>query len=415
MYRNMPKHKPERRAKPKDEDEDTSGATNAAYIFDIAGQASSAPGTGDGLLAAMGSNNSVQVYQATTLALEHRLEGHTDIVSGVKFAHTNPSMLYSSSLDGTIRCCDLRVSNKKPAQILKGYEGDQFFSLDVNCDDTVVCGGCQKRMPDTNVVFWDSRTGQIMHTYPDSHSDDITQVNFHPSIPHKLASGSTDGLISIFDVRQSDEDDAVENVLNTESSVSRIGWYGPNSDKLYCVTHVETLQLWDADEADQIGNFEDIKDYSGKELDHHAPVATIKHMKDKEVATETDDGTKKSSALGPDYLVDCYWDAQQQKLLLAGGLHSGRLNVYKVKRKKKTLKPLYSLGDGHLSTIRCLHWQDKTQSLVTGGEDGLLCLWKPGVDLEKETKDLSLTSQAMPGKASSSVRTRLRLHTKKPY
>ncbi|XP_078688689.1 WD repeat-containing protein 89-like isoform X1 [Branchiostoma floridae x Branchiostoma belcheri] len=413
----MPKHKPEKKPGPKYEDTSGAGTTSAAYIFDIAGQASSSdPGTEGGLLAAMGSNNSVQVYQAATLALKHRLEGHTDIVSGVKFAHTNPSMLYSSSLDGTIRCCDLRVDNKKPALVLKGSEGDQFCSLDVNCDDTIVCGGCQKRMPDTNLVLWDSRTGQIVHTYPDSHSDDITQVKFHPYMPHKMATGSTDGLISIFDVRQSDEDDAVENVLNTESSVSRIGWYGPNTDKLYCVTHVETLQLWDTDEADQIGNFEDIKDYSGKELDHHAPVATIKHMKDKEVTTETDDVTRKSNTLGAvDYLVDCLWDAQQQKLLLAGGLHSGRLNVYKVKRKKKTLKPLYSLGDGHLSTIRCLHWQDKTQSLVTGGEDGLLCLWKPGVDLDKETEDLSLTSQPVSRKASSSVRTRLRLHTKKPY
>jgi WD40 repeat protein len=45
------------------------------------------------------------------------------------------------------------------------------------------------------------------------------QVCFHPTKQDTLASGSTDGLINIFDVSKSCEEDALQQSLNTESSV----------------------------------------------------------------------------------------------------------------------------------------------------------------------------------------------------
>jgi WD40 repeat protein len=47
----------------------------------------------------------------------------------------------------------------------------------------------------------------------------ILQVCFHPTKQDMLASGSTDGLINIFDVSKSCEEEALQQSLNTESSV----------------------------------------------------------------------------------------------------------------------------------------------------------------------------------------------------
>lgn len=58
-----------------------------------------------------------------------------------------------------------------------------------------------------------------MGAYSDSHDDDVTQVKFHPENKDILASGSTDGLVNIFNVSESSEDDALQMTLNTESSV----------------------------------------------------------------------------------------------------------------------------------------------------------------------------------------------------
>lgn len=51
--------------------------------------------------------------------------------------------------------------------------------------------------------------------------DDITCLTFHPAKRNVLASGSTDGLMNMFDLIQSSEDLALTCSLNTESSVVR--------------------------------------------------------------------------------------------------------------------------------------------------------------------------------------------------
>lgn len=44
-------------------------------------------------------------------------------------------------------------------------------------------------------------------------------MKFHPSQPDSLATGSTDGLVCVFDISQTSEDDAILWTFNTESSV----------------------------------------------------------------------------------------------------------------------------------------------------------------------------------------------------
>lgn len=80
-------------------------------------------------------------------------------------------------------------------------------------------------------MFWDIRYKKHEIHYPlssklnflggywESHTDDITWLAFHPTMENALTSGSTDGLINIFDLKKSSEDEALKHSLNTESSV----------------------------------------------------------------------------------------------------------------------------------------------------------------------------------------------------
>lgn len=51
--------------------------------------------------------------------------------------------------------------------------------------------------------------------------DDITSLAFHNNKRDSLLSGSTDGLINVFDLTETTEDSALTYSLNTESSVVR--------------------------------------------------------------------------------------------------------------------------------------------------------------------------------------------------
>ena len=71
----------------------------------------------------------------------------------------------------------------------------------------------EKNENDALLVFWDIRNPDLpIGYYKESHSDDIVSLSFNDD--HFLMSGSVDGLITLYDIRQSSEDDAILNVLN---------------------------------------------------------------------------------------------------------------------------------------------------------------------------------------------------------
>lgn len=72
---------------------------------------------------------------------------------------------------------------------------------------------------DSYLMFWDVRYAKILGAYWESHSDDVTAVRFHPSQVHSLSSGSTDGLLNVFNLMEPAEDDALLYSFNTNSSV----------------------------------------------------------------------------------------------------------------------------------------------------------------------------------------------------
>ncbi|KAK3603888.1 hypothetical protein CHS0354_042898 [Potamilus streckersoni] len=328
--------------------------TEDDYVLGMAAQTGNG---GECILAATSSNYMIRLFNLANLASKGSIEGHEGVITGVSFGHEEPDLLYSSSLDKTVRCWDTRSDLKKAVQTFEGYEktNNLFTSFDVNCNDWLLCAGMEAAAhSDTYLLFWDRRKGEVMGYYSESHQDDVTQVSFHPTDPDRMATGSTDGLICIFDLTQSSEDDAILSTLNSQSSVAKIGWIGEKYTNIYCVTHTNTLHVWDAVEGDNVLEMIDIVE----QLDKPSRI---------------------------DYLVDCL-PYTSQEVYLVTGTYSGDIRLFEVNGTDKALQELSTLTGGHKSTIRCSIWNQNLQRLITGGEDSLLCMWSPDNQQQAKTQ-----------------------------
>jgi len=166
------------------------------------------------------------------------------------------------------------------------------LSFDLNSSEQVLAAGTELVEFDASIHFFDARssTSTLLKTYSESHSDDITNVKFHPTNPARLMTGSVDGLICQFDLTDMDEDEGLLVVSNTGASINKIGYFGPQSEYIYCLSHMETLSLWNSEEADAIHQFGDIRGVS-----------------------------KPAMGLTVDYGIDCQYEPESGRLYLLSG------------------------------------------------------------------------------------------------
>lgn len=130
-------------------------------------------------------------------------------------------------------------------------------------------------------------------------------------MPTLLASGSTDGLVNVFDIAApdgaDDPEDCLIHTLNSESSVSKVGFFGPEGEYLYGLTHTETFLMWHAI----------ARDTDEPELISHFPAL-------REAAHE--------AGCPLDYLVDCIYQPESQRLFMVGGTFSGEMALFHVSK-----------------------------------------------------------------------------------
>lgn len=349
------------------------------YLLDVALQPA-------GLLAVSCSNFTIHLHNKDTLSLVGEYRGHSGPLCGVVFSHTSPDFLYSCSADGTVRGWDVRRPGTDAVQVFKSNPSHRYSSFDLSCSDTLLCGGTEQvNDEDSFLVFWDVRKpgGRLLGVYSESHSDDVTQVTFHPQDKDRLASGSTDGLVNVFDLSRGAEEEALLSTCNSDSSAGFVCWSGANYTQLLCLSHDEGLHLWDL-----------------SQLDTDEPL-TIFSTSDARSLTLTPDGG------GVDYLVGGRWLEEAQKLLVVGGKNSGELHLMEC--DDGGLRLLRSLEGGHASTVRCFLWDAAEEALVTAGEDAQLLLWKPG-------GEEALTSGKRESmKSESALRLKSRPHKKHGY
>eukprot|EP00041_Stephanoeca_diplocostata_P032115 m.1020316 g.1020316 ORF g.1020316 m.1020316 type:complete len:288 (-) comp24087_c0_seq79:353-1216(-) len=229
---------------------------------------------------------------------------------------------------------------------------------DINCSDQVICVGSNlvNNVDDKDaiVALWDVRATEPSAVITEAHSDDVTEVRFHPARGNVFATGSTDGLVNICDMAQlPDEDEVILHTLNSDSSMARLGFFGPEGEYLYGLTHVESYFIWHAFPQDD--------------------------SEDSEVIVEIPDLRERLSAQGipADYCIDSMYDQHSQRLYLLAGTNTGDVNVLHV--NKDGLALAATLHGGHNAIVRSMLWGQNAgdDTFVSAGEDARLCLWTP--------------------------------------
>ncbi|CAJ0629595.1 2970_t:CDS:10 [Entrophospora sp. SA101] len=307
------------------------------YIFDIVATSS--------YCIVSGSNNELRYYnyRQSSITLAEKCSFHSDIITKIKLH--DDQLFFSSSKDGTVALWDLRLSHQRPAQMLQATKKEPLLSFDLNITGKVVAAGTELSSGgDVKILFWDLRSSnKVSAEFTESHSDDITQIQFHPTSPSKLLSGSVDGLICNFDLKSFDEDEELISVINSCSSINKAGYFGIKGENIYCLTHNETFSLWNFSEGELISNMGDIR------TDPNQNVVEI------------------------NYGIDCQFDLSTNRLYLLCGSNNGDISILNVNLNE--LQLCQKLNGGHDEIVRSVYWDPRTNIFISGGEDSKLCLW----------------------------------------
>ncbi|KAM5564013.1 WD repeat-containing protein GTS1 [Rosa sericea] len=297
------------------------------------------------------STNAVKLYSPVTGQYYGECKGHSATINQISFADpSSPHVLHSCSSDGTIRLWDTRTFQ----QVSSFHSGssEEIFSFSFGgSSNNLLAAGCNSQ-----ILLWDWRNDKQVACLEDSHVEDVTQVHFIPDHQSKLLSASVDGLLCIFDTDgEINEDDHLESVLNVGTSIGKVGFFGETYQKLWCLTHIETLSIWDWKDATET-NFQDARSLASN-----------------------------SWTLGDvDYFVDCHYSREAERLWLIGGANTGTLGYFPVTYTgtRAIGSPEAILEGGHTGVVRSVLPMSNMpgpqgQSIFgwTGGEDGHLCCW----------------------------------------
>ncbi|XP_075701079.1 WD repeat-containing protein 89 [Rhinoderma darwinii] len=358
---------------------------STTYVLDV-DVSKSSEGENGQTVAILCSDKTIRLYNKETMTCLQEYNARPAVLSGVCFSHTNHNLVFSACSDATVKLWDSRVSGTGAVQEYTGYPSNVFISFDVSCNDLAVCAGTEKVDDDDDdafLVFWDGRytpnteAKEPLGAYSESHNDDITQVRFHPTNPSVVATGSTDGLVNVFDINEGNEDDALTTTCNSESSVNIIGFAGKDYKQVYCLSHTEGFLWWDL-----------------AQVDTEEPITLCK----------VKDIRENSFGCNIDYLINGFYHEKMNTLLLLGGSHDGDISLLNCDLDKVT--HIKTLTGGHTATVRSAYWCIGDDTLITGGEDAQLLLWKPKAENTSPKKRDSV-------KMASTLQQRVRVHNSK--
>ena len=208
-------------------------------------------------LVAISSDDSLLVLDPETLSTVpngHIPSANKSITCLGRFAAAGQqcNVFLTAGRDGTVRGWDIRSSKavlKFQCPIRERETVSAPISaLDSNFESHLIAAGTELEGDapgDVAIHVWDSRNSQKTRvTYSESHTDTITELRFLPFPSNSstvLLSGSTDGLVNIFDTTVGDEDDAVLQVINHRSAVHHTGLIG---DEIYALGTDEKLSFY---------------------------------------------------------------------------------------------------------------------------------------------------------------------------
>ncbi|KAL7112721.1 hypothetical protein ACP275_04G019800 [Erythranthe tilingii] len=316
------------------------------------------------------STNAVKLYSPVTGQYIGECKGHSSTINQISFAGpSTPHVLYSCSSDSTLRAWDSRSFQQ--VSCINTGPSQEVFSFSFGGEGhNLLAAGCKSK-----ILFWDWRRTKQIACLEESHVEDVTQVHFVPGHESKLVSASVDGLMCLFDTSGDiNDDDHLISVLNVGTSIGKVGFFGATNQKLWCLTHIETLSVWDWSNERAEAIFEDARGLASESW-------TLDNV---------------------DYFVDCHYSSEDDGLWVIGGTNGGTIGYFPVKyaTSRKTVGcPEAVFQGGHTGIVRSvLPMCSSSSSRIgggiygwTGGEDGRLCCW---------TSDDSSTTTTMKSNSS---------------
>jgi len=227
-----------------------------------------------------------------------------------------------------------------------------LLCVDVSPDGSTIAAGTELKSDDAHIIYWDPRfpaAPLLAHT--STHSDDITALHYlrSSSTVPTLLSVSSDGLISISNAEEEDEDEAVLNVSNWGCSIAQAGWIAhPGAPAhVWAASDMETFSIW-SDKLDAENDF-DSRKLSIRAIDRWTT----------------------------DYLIGCH-SSDVNELSLFVGSNTGDIGLlsnpsYNSRDSSWHLEKQF-LGS-HKGVVRSVFWDEHNNVLLTGGEDSQLSAW----------------------------------------
>jgi WD repeat-containing protein 89 len=305
------------------------------------------------------SNGEIQVYDPRRLHVlrsipkMHGPKGMvSDLVGAPPQQHAD-HVLVSSGTDGKVCVMDLRQqqSTAPSLSLSLPHSHEEALSVSLGFDGNLAAVGSSK----AKIHFYDLRQASApLGSYTNSHTDEVTRVRFQHTPQYSFASsnndaassgwllsGSEDGLACVFDTTQPSEEAALKSVMNAQTSIRQIGFFGPSLEGVYCLTGSETVSLWNWELAQCVADCSDIR-----------------------------------QKLDADYLVNAHWDHNRKELSILAGCANGDacLSTMSVAQSNPQLTTTHRFAGGHRGVIR--DWRPISAGLlVTVGEDARMCEW----------------------------------------
>uniref|UniRef100_A0A6M2F1E8 Uncharacterized protein n=1 Tax=Populus davidiana TaxID=266767 RepID=A0A6M2F1E8_9ROSI len=332
------------------------------------------------------STKAVKLYSPETGQFQGECKGHSDTINQISFSvsssSSSPHVLHSCSSDGTIRAWDTRTFQQ--VSCISAGSSQEIFSFSFGgSNDNLLAAGAKSQ-----ILFWDWRNGKQVAGLEESHTEDVTQVHFVPDNRNKLLSASVDGLMCIFNTDGDiNDDDHLESVINVGTSIGKVGFFGETYKKLWCLTHIESLSIWDWKDARNEANLLEARSLASDNwaLDH------------------------------VDYFVDCHYPGEGESLWVIGGSNAGALGYFPVSYSGVGAigSPEAILGGGHTGVVRSVlpvssmkGGLAQSQGIFgwSGGEDGRLCCWFSDDSTEINRSWISSALVMKPSKARKKKR-----------
>ncbi|KAL4787467.1 WD40-repeat-containing domain protein [Aspergillus varians] len=308
--------------------------------------------------AAISSDDSLRVFDANQLSHTSLVANNThDGVTSLRTYDASNQLVITGGRDGKVKLWDLR--NRKNSAVLAVESSNQAPVLSIaSCSGTNnIVAGTELFSHQAIVAFWDARSPNQPHLqYVESHNDDVTELQYHPTRHNILLSGSTDGLVNIYDTTVTDEDDALVQVIN-HGSVHHAGFIDDRT--IYALSHDETFSIHPAtDPNDQMQEPDPVQ------------FGDLRQPLSCEYIAQLCIGTQ-----GP--------------YIAAGNKIDNRLDLIPLVQSptwRFEQQNLWRLPGGHGEEIvRSVYVDEQNQSVFTCGEDGFVRSWKPEVDQDDDT------------------------------